>query len=207
MSERASKRLLAARAATEKAELHAKLARIKEERDSFEHLWRDGKLQLQQHRSEWEMERTALYQELARLRRALSNAGLEPVPPTRPPGNLAVALGDDSAGEHGMDDIAPTGGTAYAQSTVPQEADGSEHIGGQAASQVGAGTKIAAPAAGGGARRRGSRSTSSSKDATLERLSQQASNLDGRLSSAALAAQVVALAGSAPAVAASALTG
>ena len=216
-SERASKRLLAARAATEKADLHAKLARVKEERDSFEHLWRDGKLQLQQHMSEWESERTALYQELARLRRALANAGLDALPPSRPPGNLAVALRDDDAGEPGIDDVAPTGGAAGAQSTArQQEADSSERIGGKAATQAGAGARTVAgapplappppppPALGGADRRRASRSaSSSSKDAMLERLSRQASKLDGQLSSAALAAQVVALGDGPPLAAAS----
>ena len=56
-SERASKRLLAARSIQEKAELMAGLAKATEAKEGMEHLWRDSKLQLSSRLSEWEQER------------------------------------------------------------------------------------------------------------------------------------------------------
>ena len=235
-SERASKRLLAARAATEKAELQAKISHLEEKREGFEHLWRDGQLVLQRHTSEWEVERTALYQEIAKLRRALSNAGLPPVPPSMPPSNLAVALRDDDVSEAGADEIAPTGGATPAPDTSPgassSDLDATHELDSAGASVGKAGESrrasrsvSGAGKAGDGESRRASRSASSSikhttigakatadtgvhgsphsasraassgsKDARLEKLSRQASNLDGELSSSQLAAQVANLA-------------
>ena len=94
-SERASRRLLAARSAQERVEMLAELAKAKEDRESMEHLWRDGKAQLLHRQGEWDAERAALYEELGRLRVALRNAGHEPIPPSRPPVNLAFALADE----------------------------------------------------------------------------------------------------------------
>jgi hypothetical protein len=106
-SERASRRLLAARVATEKAELLGQLSKAQEEREGMEQLWRDAKLTLQTRASEWEMERKALYQELGQLRTALRAAGAAPVPPSLPPSNLTIALRDTP-------EEAPTGGASTA---------------------------------------------------------------------------------------------
>ena len=75
-------------------ELLATVAKSKEERDGMEQLWQDAKQQLQSRQAEWEGERSALYQELARLRMALKSAGVEAssVPPALPPRNLASAI-------------------------------------------------------------------------------------------------------------------
>ncbi len=93
-SERASKRLLAARASHERAELKGQLDRAKEDREGMEHLWRDAKQQLTMRMADWEAERLSLYLELSRLRENMQAAGLEPTPPQQPPANLAVALRD-----------------------------------------------------------------------------------------------------------------
>ena len=128
--------------------------------------------------SEWEAERGGLYTEIGKLRATLRSAGLQAVPPSMPPSNLAVALRDTS-------EEAPTG---------------SEDV-----------TPEAAIAAVGGAERMELLRTAAVQwvnvslalpwrawrchvaDAKLERLAQQASSLDGSLSSAELAASVAAL--------------
>ena len=69
-SERASRRLLAARSAQEKMELLAQQAKAQEERDSMEHLWKDVKQQLASRNTEWENERAALMRIVARQQKA-----------------------------------------------------------------------------------------------------------------------------------------
>lgn len=62
----------------------------------MEHLWKDAKQQLVSRQQEWDAERTALYENIARLRIALKDAGGDAaaagVPPSLPPTNLAAAL-------------------------------------------------------------------------------------------------------------------
>lgn len=59
----------------------------------MEHLWKDSQEALKARQAEWESERSALYQELARLRLALKSAGVDAVvAPPLPPSNLAAAL-------------------------------------------------------------------------------------------------------------------
>lgn len=95
-SERASRRLLAARSAQEKVELLAKVGKANEDRESMEHLWKDAKQQLENRKEEWETERSGLFQELARLRMALKAVGADTaVPPSQPPSNLAAALREE----------------------------------------------------------------------------------------------------------------
>lgn len=124
-SERASRRLLAARSAQERVELLAQLSKATDDRENMEHLWRESKSQLQHRASEWDSERSSLYEELGRLRLALKTAGHEPLPPTRPPANLAVAL----AGVPDESDR-PTGGPPTSDSPLAAvPADGSETVG------------------------------------------------------------------------------
>ena len=200
-SERASKRLLAARTSTEKAELLAKLAKAQEDREGMEHLWRDTKLQLQRRAGEWEAERSSLYQELGKLRAQLRRAGLEPLPPSAPPTNLAVALRDepDAASAAATADApraTATGETAeVAHAAGAEEAPtGGRPSGGDSrtpstASQAGAqASALAAVAA--------ASSLLGERAGPSESLERQASKLDGTLSSTQLAANVLARASS-----------
>ena len=136
----------------------------------MEHLWRDVKLQLQSRASEWELERSALYQELGKLRASLRSVGVQPVPPSLPPTNLAVALRTTAVDP--TPEEAPTGGLppAPAPAALPPS---------RAVSQV-PGTSCAK----GGL-----------TDAGFEALEKHAGQLplDGAMSSAALAANVAAL--------------
>jgi hypothetical protein len=174
-SERASRRLLAARSAQEKVELLAKLNKATEEHHSMEQLWQDSKRQLARRLGEWEVERSALYQELARLRVALKSAGLEvptSPPPSFPPANLAAALRDDGTEE------APTGGEPGGSGTGELLAVASE----MAANEVAAPPSEAQPAF--------------TRIGTVE-LAHRAVDV-GSISSAELAARVVALASGGP---------
>ena len=74
-SERASKRMLSERAAAEKEGLEQRLSTSESEREGLRQLWKHTSEQLDEIRrtlhvrlGEWELERHALYQELARLR-------------------------------------------------------------------------------------------------------------------------------------------
>ena len=111
-SERASRRLLLARTATEKAAMLAQVAKAQEERDGMEHLWREGKQHLQSRTSEWEAERSMLYQELGRLRAQLRAAGIAPLPPSAPPANLASALRDQPSISDMISDVPAVGALA-----------------------------------------------------------------------------------------------
>ena len=111
-SERASRRLLLARTATEKAAMLAQVAKAQEERDGMEHLWREGKQHLQSRTSEWEAERSMLYQELGRLRAQLRAAGIAPLPPSAPPANLASALRDQPSISDMISDVPAAGALA-----------------------------------------------------------------------------------------------
>ena len=111
-SERASRQLLLARTATEKAAMLAQVAKAQEERDGMEHLWREGKQHLQSRTSEWEAERSMLYQELGRLRAQLRAAGIAPLPPSAPPANLASALRDQPSISEVISDVPAAGALA-----------------------------------------------------------------------------------------------
>ena len=80
-SERASKRMLSERAAAEKEGLEQRLSTSESEREGLRQLWKHTSEQLDEIRrtlhvrlGEWELERHALYQELARLRQTAHEA-------------------------------------------------------------------------------------------------------------------------------------
>jgi len=187
-SERASKRLLIARTSAERAEMLAKVAKAQEEREGMEHLWREGKLLLQSRTSEWESERSTLYQQLGLLRAQLRGVGIEPPPP--PPmtasANLAVALRD-----------APMPGDLHEAAFI---AAVEMHAAAPGADELAAPTGGEAPSADSRAPSSGSQAETAAQlppppppqpqpQASLE---EQARSLGGELSSAKLAATVAA---------------
>ena len=123
--ERASRRLLAARSAQERVDLLAQLAKVTEDKEGMEHLWRDSKAQLEQRSKEWDLERAALYEELARLRVAIKHAGFEPGPPALPPANITVALRESvESGEAGdLPTGTPAGTPALRASSLKGESE------------------------------------------------------------------------------------
>ena len=100
-TERASKRLLAMRAAQEKQAIEAKLAKSEEEQQGLQELWKrtneqmdEVRQQLQQRESHWQAERSSLIRELERLRSiaGVSGAGMDAE------GAAVLTLGDPYGG-------------------------------------------------------------------------------------------------------------
>jgi len=168
--ERASKRLLLLRNDQTMSELQKRLARSEEDRDGLRRLWQSSHARIDEVRrqmalryTEWDAERHALYQELARLRSSLNGVGVDiaPLQVMTPPRQLRLI---ESAG--GGDDQPPasdactTAATAAAATdalddTVSGLAAAAAGCGGDGArSQSGASMPAAPPAAG----RRASRS-------------------------------------------------